>query len=374
MVVHPGADLYGSDRVLLETVCALVEAGWTVTTSLPADGPLVPMLTARGARVVVCPSPVLRKSALRPLGLLRLSVETVKAIPPGIGMIRRLRPDVLVVNTITIPLWTMLGRLLRRPVLVHVHEAEGSVSMVRQRAMATPLLLASALVANSRCTRDVLVRSYPGLGRRTTVVHNGVAGPQSVVPPRPRIDGPARLLYIGRLSPRKGPAVAIRALGRLRRKGVAVGLDVVGDAFPGYEWFSDQLLELVEQEGVADSVRFHGFVSDIWPRIVATDVMIVPSQTDESFGNTAIEAVLGARPLVVSSIGGLLEATEGMACVLSVRPGDPGALADGVEEVLSDWPRFARLAEQDAPVAAQRYAPARYRREMQARVAELVRR
>lgn len=374
LVVHPGADLYGSDRVLLETVCALVEGGWTVTASVPADGPLVAMLVDSGARVQLCPTPVLRKSALRPWGLIRLAVETAKAIPSGIGLIRRARPDVLVANTITIPLWTVLGRLLRRPVLVHVHEAEGSVSMARQRAMATPLLLATGLVANSRCTRDVIARSYARLGRRTSVVYNGVAGPPAPDPPRPRIDGPARLLFVGRLSPRKGPAVAIRALSLLRHKGIAASLDVVGDVFPGYEWFSRDLTELVEQEGVADAVRFHGFVPDIWPRIAATDMMIVPSQADESFGNTAIEAILGARPLVVSAIGGLLEATEGMGAVRSVRPGDPGALADGVDEVLSDWARFAECAGRDARVAVERYAPARYRREMRGRVAELVRR
>lgn len=374
MVVHPGADLYGSDRVLLETVGALVEGGWTVTVSVPSEGPLVSWLIECGARVQLCPTPVLRRSALRPLGLLRLALETAKAIPTGIGLIRRTRPDVVVANTITIPLWTVLGRLLRRPVLVHVHEAEGSLSMVRQRVMAAPLLLATALVANSRCTRDVLARSFTHLRSRTKVVHNGVPGPTDPAPPRFRIDTGARLLFVGRLSPRKGPAVAIRALSLMRQKGFDVSLDVVGDVFPGYEWFADELTALVEQEGVADSVRFHGFARDIWPQIARTDVMIVPSQADESFGNSAIEAILGARPLVVSAIGGLLEATEGMAAVRSVRPGDPGALADGVKEVLADWQRFAELAERDARVAAELYAPARYRSEILARVEELVRR
>lgn len=373
LVVHPGADLYGSDRVVLETVQALVGGGWTVTASVPSDGPLVPLLIDAGAQVRRCPTPVLRKSALRPRGLVRLVLDTARAIPLGIALIRRTRPDVVVANTLTIPLWTVLARLLRRPVLVHLHEAEGSMSMARQRVMAAPLLLATALVANSRRTREVVTASFGRLDRRTSVVHNGVPGPPDPTPPRSRIDGPVRLLFVGRLSPRKGPAVAIRALGLLRRRGIEASLDLVGDVFPGYEWFGEELTELVEQQGVAGAVRFHGFVEDIWPQIGRTDVMIVPSQADESFGITAVEAILGARPLVVSAIGGLLEATEGMAAVRSVRPGDPGALADGVDELLSDWTHVAELAERDARVAADRYAPARYRRDMLARIADVVR-
>jgi glycosyltransferase involved in cell wall biosynthesis len=280
---------------------------------------------------------------------------------------------VVIANTITIPLWTLLGRMLRRPVLVHVHEAEGSVSMVRQRVMAAPLLLATALVANSRWTRDVLTRSFARLGPRTSVIYNGVAGPASPVPPRPTIQGSARLLFVGRLSPRKGPAIAIQALAHLRRRGTPASLDVVGDSFAGYEWFADELRRLVQLEGVADAVRFHGFVSDIWRQMAQADVVLVPSQADESFGNSAIEAVLGARPLVVTQIQGLLEATEGFAAVKSVPPGDADALAGGIDEILSEWTRFAELAERDARIAVERFAPARYRRDMLARVAGLVR-
>lgn len=373
LVVHPGADLYGSDRVLLETVGALVEAGWAVTVSVPAAGPLVAVLVDRGASVKVCPTPVLRKSVLSPRGALRLVGDTARAIPSGAALIRRCRPDVVIANTITIPLWTLLGRMLRRPVLVHVHEAEGSVSMVRQRVMAAPLLLATALVANSRWTRDVLTRSFARLGPRTSVIYNGVAGPASPVPPRPTIQGSARLLFVGRLSPRKGPAIAIQALAHLRRRGTPASLDVVGDSFAGYEWFADELRRLVQLEGVADAVRFHGFVSDIWRQMAQADVVLVPSQADESFGNSAIEAVLGARPLVVTQIQGLLEATEGFAAVKSVPPGDADALAGGIDEILSEWTRFAELAERDARIAVERFAPARYRRDMLARVAGLVR-
>ena len=78
LVAHPGAELYGSDRMVLDSVAALSAAGYSVTVALPERGPLVGKLEAAGARVVPCRMPVLRKSALRPRGFLRLVAERLR--------------------------------------------------------------------------------------------------------------------------------------------------------------------------------------------------------------------------------------------------------------------------------------------------------
>jgi len=54
LFAHPSPDLYGSDRMLLESVTAVVERGWEAVVALPADGPLAGLLRDRGARVVRC--------------------------------------------------------------------------------------------------------------------------------------------------------------------------------------------------------------------------------------------------------------------------------------------------------------------------------
>ena len=57
-------------------------------------------------------------------------------------------------------------------------------------------------------------------------------------------------------------------------------------------------------------MQFHGFQSQVWPFLEQTDIAVVPATEDESFGNTAAEASLAARPAVVSAIAGLREATS----------------------------------------------------------------
>ncbi len=49
LLVHPGAELFGSDRMLLESAIGLIEAGARVVVALPSSGLLVPELRAAGA-------------------------------------------------------------------------------------------------------------------------------------------------------------------------------------------------------------------------------------------------------------------------------------------------------------------------------------
>jgi glycosyltransferase involved in cell wall biosynthesis len=228
--------------------------------------------------------------------------------------------------------------------------------------------LSDRVVANSRFTLEVLTEVAPRLRRRSTVVHNAVRGPSRVTPPRAEPAGPLRLLYVGRLSPRKGPQVAVAALQELRARGVDAQLTVVGSVFEGYEWFETELHRTVAAAGLDDRVQFLGFRSDVWPHLADADVVLVPSVQEESFGNTAVEAVLAARPLVVSAHSGLREAAAGYTGAQAVDPGAPGEWADAVQRVLADWATFRQAAPVDAAEARRRHDPARYAAELVAAV------
>lgn len=361
LIAHPGAELYGSDRVMLESVSALVESGWRVVVTTPVPGPLLDEVHARGAETVVLAAPVLRKSALSPAGLVRLGAEAAAGLVRGLRLLRRIRPELLYVSTLTLPTWPVLGRAARLRVLVHVHEAERGARPLVRRALALPLLAAHAVLVNSRFSLDTLALALPALAEKSTVVYNGVPGPPVVTSPRASIDV-LRVLYLGRISPRKGVAVAVEALAELRRMGVPATLDLVGAVFPGYEWFEAELRERITDLGLDDEVRLAGFSTEVWTALAAADIVVVPSVVDEPFGNTAVEAVLAARPVIVSRSGGLPEAVAGFAGARVVEPGDSGALASALRDAAGTWNSLRARVARDAEEAADRYSPAGYRR------------
>jgi glycosyltransferase involved in cell wall biosynthesis len=370
---NPNDDFYGASRVFLETVLGLLESGWRVVVSIPEpNGELVEQIRAAGGEVRTVASPVLRKTTLTPRGLLGLVALTARAVPAGIRVLREVRPDVVYVNTVIQPLWPLLGWCLRIPVVCHVHEAEASMPRAVRTVLSLPLLFARRVIVNSAVTRRVLAATLPRAARRSVVVHNGVGGPPAVTPAREALDPPLRLLYLGRLSERKGVGDLIEAVRLLRARGTDCRLDIVGAVFTGRDAVERDLRRQVDDGGLSDCVRFLGFDPVVWPHLAGSDVVVVPSRTDESFGNTAVEALLAARPVVTTTIAGLLEATDGFGAAVAVARSSPAEIADAIETITGSWDEFRSRATADAPAAAARYSPESYRRGVEHALSELI--
>ncbi len=364
LVAHPSPDLYGSDRMLLESIDAIVEAGHRAVVTLPETGPLLSLIEERGAEVRLCRTPVLRRAYMSPRGLIRLAGDAIGSYRPGMALFKDVRPDVLYLSTLTAPEWLGLAKVARVPSVCHVHEAESAPSRPVRTALASPLLFADRLIVNSRFSEKVLTDVIGRLGRHSTVVYNGVIGPASPRPPRERIDGPVRLLFVGRLSERKGILDAIDTIGELQRRGRPVTLDVAGSIYPGYEHVEEEMRRRIAELDDPAAVTLHGYVDGIWPLLDESDILLVPSRGDEPFGNTAVEGTLAQRPVIASASSGLLEAVSGAEAARSVPPGRPSEFADAVVDLVEHWDEVRLLAISDAARAEERYSPARYRSEI----------
>lgn len=372
LFLHPIADLYGSDRMLLESVRATVEHGLRVTVVVPGDGPLVERLRATGAEVAFREMLVLRKALLTPAGLLQL-LRGVAKIPSLVSWLRRLRPDLVYVNTITIPLWLLAARVSGLPVVSHVHEAERDVPRPVRLLMELPLVAAHRVIANSTATAKLLHEDLRPARRRIVVVMNGVAEPPRVPPPLGERGEQLRIVLVGRVSPRKGTDVAIAALRELRERGVPATLELVGDVFSGYEWYRERIEADIAGAGMSDVVRLTGFTSDVWSRYADADVVVVPSTRPESFGNVAVEGMLAGRLVVAAAVQGLEDIIRSGEDGILVAPGDPLVLAEALQTAFDDWPRTCALAQAGRRRALQDFGLDRYRREITAVLDEMLR-
>ncbi|PCC34456.1 glycosyltransferase family 4 protein [Glutamicibacter sp. BW77] len=355
LVAHPSPELYGSDRVLIESVASLVARGHRVVLVLPKQGPLVVAVEETGATVELLATPVLRKSLLRPKAFLGFVGESFQALISGSKLVRNLRPSAVVVNTATIPLWILISRMHGIRSLLHIHESERDSPRLLRVALALPAALTNKVVLNSQYSTDSLLQVAPWLKRKTTIIYNGVPGPELASVPRQDLSDPVNVLFVGRLSERKGAHTAVAAIKKLQEQGVNVRLQFLGAVFEGYEWFEEQLRVQVQALPHPEHVTFLGFQSSVWPHYENCDIALVPSTIDEPFGNTAVEAVLAERPVVVSRVGGLPEAVHGLDCAVLVQPDNPGALAKGIQQIINNWPQFKEAAGKSRELAVVRY-------------------
>lgn len=159
-------------------------------------------------------------------------------------------------------------------------------------------------------------------------------------------EGPARIVFVGRLEEGKGVDHLIEAFGSLSsdvRESAQV--DIFGDGS-----LRVALERLVE--GIDGKVRFHGRVSPEQVALALSEstLFVGPSQPtaagwDEGLGLVFLEAARSGLPVISYATGGVPEAVADGVTGLLAPVGDTGALARNMELLLRDPNAARRMGE-----------------------------
>lgn len=205
----------------------------------------------------------------------------------------------------------------------------------------TPLAVhrSDRLIAVSAFTRAEVLDVYPGVGSKTTIVHNGISDPP--VPDETKaIEGLDEfLLFVGSSNPRKNLTGLLSAYDHYRRiESDPLPLVLVG---PDREIFADRDYRTLE------GVRTRGYVPDAelaWLYRHAT-VFVYPARY-EGFGLPILEAMRVGTPVVTSDRGATKE-VAGTAARL-VDPDRPTDIAHGIADAVSTRATLATRGQERA--------------------------
>lgn len=162
--------------------------------------------------------------------------------------------------------------------------------------------------------------------------------------------GPARLLSVGRLTPRKDPLTILAATARLVAAGHDVSLELVGAGLTGSdEGYKERVLARIEELGLSERVSLLGAVPyvDIPARYDASTVVVNASLTG-SLDKVSLEAMASRRPVIScnDTAPALFAELGEVGAQLYFQPGDDAALAACLERQLSASPaERAQLGE-----------------------------
>jgi phosphatidyl-myo-inositol alpha-mannosyltransferase len=198
-------------------------------------------------------------------------------------------------------------------------------------------------IAVSEPARASAARHFPG---EYELIPNGVLIPEQADPGRRE----HRVVFVGRHESRKGLHVILRAWPEIRRR-TGSRLRVIGA-----EPLAVGLL--LARLGVPDDgIDVLGFLSqeDLTQELLHAKALVAPSLGGESFGMVLTRAFACATPVVASDIPGYRGVMEPNAGVL-VPPGEPRALADAVERLLTDEPSREELGRSARELAEAKYS------------------
>ncbi len=164
--------------------------------------------------------------------------------------------------------------------------------------------------------------------------------------PKAKHSGPFQLVTVGSLAQLyKGTDLLIEAVGSCVRAGLDVTAVVVGDGK-----YRACLTAQAESAGLTSRVRFAGQVAagrEVRGLLDAADVFVLPSRT-EGLPRAVIEAMARGLPCIATTVGGIPELLQESDLV---PPGDAGALAAKLQEVLRDPGRMDAMSRRNLETA-----------------------
>lgn len=218
-----------------------------------------------------------------------------------------------------------------------------------RRTVGRTVRRAVRILTDTEFSRAAILKVYGDLDEQKVSVVPIAASPQfrvisrrtaaAAVRKRFSLPGPF-LLSVGDLQPRKNQIGLIRAFARLAQAYPNFPHQLV---LAGKEtWFSKRVHEAARLSGVADRIRFLGFVSDtdLLHLYNACDVFVFPSYY-EGFGMPALEAMACGRAVVCSDTAALPEVVDGAA--LLCDPYSLDEIVRAIADLLLDNELRARM-------------------------------
>ena len=379
----------GAEVVLLDIVASLRQSAPDLSLSLivGSDGPLVSKAAALGVHTLVLPFPAsiaslgdaaaggpagAQQSRISLLGrMLRATPDTAEYLLHLRRTIRKLAPDIIHTNGFKMHLLAARAAPRRVPLVWHLHD------YLSARPFMGPLLRqyakrCSLAIANSESVAEDL-RSVCGPGLNVKRIYNGI-DLKRFSPTGPKLDldslsgfspaGP-EIIRVGlpaTFARWKGQEVFLRALASVSRivplRGYLIGGPLYQTA--GSQYSLEALQALAEKFGVADRVRFTGFVDQPEAAMRALDIVVHASTEPEPFGLVIAEAMACGRPVIVSNAGGAAELIQDRIDALTHSPGDAAELARRIHELATDAELRNQLGTKARQTAEQRFDRARY--------------
>ncbi|HZQ08723.1 MAG TPA: glycosyltransferase family 4 protein [Anaerolineae bacterium] len=347
LVSHRGGLEGGGEICLLEAAEGLTMHGKDVHVVLPSDGAFRSRLDELGICNTVVwndhwlkeGSPPPRKSRLANLG------RNVRAVWRMKQLFTKEQPDVVMTNTLTMPVSAFAAKLANIPHVWYAHEMFGKDRFDVHFNLPIPLTLALIdflsvrVIAGSDAMRKRLARYIRPHKLHVVYYANRIAPVVGNRTPAP--SERFQLLQVGRINEAKGGEDAVRAVAQLRSAGYDVALTLLGSEIQGY---GDFLRRLAQELGIAEYITLAPF-DEPYAYYTQANVVLLCSRM-ECFGRVIAEAMKMGKPVIATNRGGIPEQVQPGINGWLYEPGDGAMLAKHIAALYDDRAVAKRMGKQ----------------------------
>jgi glycosyltransferase involved in cell wall biosynthesis len=228
-----------------------------------------------------------------------------------------------------------LARLAGVPIVLGSRRDAAAVRTPnQQRVERWCFRMATGVVANSPLLEQQLIREDRLSPEKVWTIQNGLdidRFSSNGTPGIRQIDSERRGLtvaVVANLRPEKGHFVFLDAVKRLMGRHPDHRYVIAGDG-P----LRGDLESAITRLELSERVRLVGEVHDVPALLRDIDLVVLPSTTNEGAPNALMEAMAAGKPVVATAVGGTPDVVDDGTTGILVEPGNPSALAEGIERL-----------------------------------------
>ncbi|KGH79922.1 glycosyl transferase family 1 [Oenococcus oeni IOEB_0607] len=327
MYLHAGAEMYGSDKVLLQLVTGLDKKQFKPIVVLPEHGPLEKALATNNIQTEVVVYPILRRKYFNLKGIFNYASGYFKAGKVLADLAEKNHVDLVHVNTLAVLEGITLKKRIKKPLIWHVHEILLSPKFMWKLTAYLSAKYADKIVVVSNATGEHLKKAGYAKKNQIITIYNGINILKQLdnsdfrqefgIPKNAFVFG-----HVGRINAWKGQEDFLKASLKLMPDYPKMHILFSGNAYKGEEWREGKLKKEINESGFSDRIHYLGFQKNISKIYRTIDVLVSTSNGRETFSLVVAEAMSCSKPVISYNIGGPSELIKDEETGYLVRPGN----------------------------------------------------
>jgi glycosyltransferase involved in cell wall biosynthesis len=362
LLLHSSNDMYGASRIVLQVIDILIKAKYEVHIILPYNGVLNKIITDKGASCSTYNLGVLRKKYLSLKGLYNRFLKIKMAKNYISNYIDKHHIDLLYTSTSVIISGGLAAKKRGIPNISHIHEIPTGNKLYEiftglfARHFSTKVIAVSNSVAKhwrSYLKKTQLIKVYNG------IVFSPKEPPESI---KRKTGQDIIVTSIARLIPGKGHKYFIKVAKELLKLNNQYQFLIVGDTFPGYESYEDELKTFVVENNLHEKIHFLGYRTDIEAVLFKSDLVFHSSITPDSLPTVIFEAIKMRIPVVATKLAGAVEILDNGNCGLLLPLNNAKKAANTINDYIKDEKLKISNVEKAIEYTNQHFSPVQFKK------------
>lgn len=363
LFIHPGAELYGADKILLEVLKGIDKNLFFPLVIIPNKGPLEDEFKRYNIKYIIYDFPILRRQYFNLFGITKYSFQFIKSLFYIRKIVNKYKINIICSNTLAILEGAVYSKLFKLTHVWHIHEIiKEPKIMDKFYKKIVPSLAQNVICVSNAVQNNLFVENNIDY-TNVSVIHNGINITlnnnlcSKNIKQKLKIDDEKIIIgMVGRINRIKGQSYMVDVTKELIKKYPNLLLIMVGGIFEGQEQLKVDLENKISNNNLQNNIMLIDFDQDVDKYYNIFDIFILPSIKPDSFPTVVLEAMSHGKPIIAHVTGGVNEMVEDNKNGILIYDIDIKSTYNAIEKLIVNEELRQRYGQESKQIMRERFS------------------